>query len=282
MCTTGVNDTGGNIFPEIYIDHQCRWHRWQICRRYQRHRWKITTGINDTGGKFAGGIKDTSGKFPLLFPLRSILFLFSSRIPFLTFSLSFIVFPFFSFSLPLFPFHFLFSFFFQPFSSFHFHCFLSPASPLPNSRLVYIFPFPFAAVEQTPTSPWCMVPCSWLPCLWQTFVCHLALSYLVPATLPLSASGYPVSANLSLTTVPCTCYPVPCCTLKEYLISWSFGWRHLVCTVHPVHGYLVLATMFLTSLFLSTMSFNYLGPANPTLNIVTEAILLLARGLLSF
>jgi hypothetical protein len=78
-----------------------------------------------------------------------------------------------------------------------------------------------------------------------------------------------------------TCYPVPGCTLKEYLILFLrlvvFGlcsetfcpWLSFLCYHGPeflIPGYLV---------------FGYLGPANLPLNIITEATLLLTSGLVS-
>ncbi len=39
------------IFSKMAICHRCRWHQWQICRRYL---WHLATGINNTskiGGK---------------------------------------------------------------------------------------------------------------------------------------------------------------------------------------------------------------------------------------
>jgi hypothetical protein len=142
-----------------------------------------TTGVNDTGGKSAAGINYTGGKLPPVSttPGKNLLAVSRTPVansicyfpcaqysfplvpPFLTFSLSFIAFPFLSFSLPLFPFHFLFFLFLSTLFHLSFSLFpqsCSRAPPVPHSRLQYIFPFPLASVEQTPTLPWCMVPCS--------------------------------------------------------------------------------------------------------------------------
>jgi hypothetical protein len=196
-------------------------------------RFTLTTSVVDTGGKSAAGIN------------RAVSF--SSRSPFLTFTLlhcfsfPFIYPAFVSFPFPLFLFlsilfQLLFSLFPQscsPFTPFLITVHLS--FPIGFCCTDTYFALVHGALLMTNLSltNFYLPPCPKLPC---------------PCYPALSVSGYLVSANLSLTTL--------------HLLACPWLHSERIFDLDLMAGGIGSVQCILS---MATLSFNYLGPANPTL-----------------